>query len=230
MTIDIKKYNAAQACLEHVKDGMNVGIGSGSTVAIFIELLSKKIKEEKLNIITVPTSYQVKELLINNGIPISSLDVHSDLDVAIDGADEIDDNLNCIKGGGAALTQEKIVDSCTNTLIIIADESKLVKNLGEKFAVPIEILPMALPLVKKRLTTISKEFTLRMAQRKLGPVISDNGNFIIDIKISDLSKRNLESLEKEINNIPGVIENGLFVNMTKLAYIGLETGVKKLTK
>ena len=227
MNKELQKMNAAKASLENVKDGMIIGIGSGSTVAKLIELLSKKIKDENIKILTVPTSYQVQQLLVKEKIPITTLDEHPKLDIAIDGADEVDKNLNLIKGGGAALTQEKIVDSCTDNLIIIVDNAKLVKNLGEKFRVPLEIIPQALPLVKSKLIEISDDFQLRMAEKKLGPVITDYGNFIIDIKIPDLSKRNLKELEKTLNIIPGVIENGLFIDMTKIVYSGEEKITKK---
>lgn len=229
MSKELEKTNAAKASLENIKDGMLIGIGSGSTVAKLIELLANKIKDEKLDILTVPTSYQVQQLLVNSKIPITTLDEHPDLDIAIDGADEVDEKLNLIKGGGAALTQEKIVDSCTKNLIIIVDRAKMVKKLGEKFKVPIEIIPQALPLVKKRLLAFSDDFQLRMAQKKLGPVITDNGNFIIDAKL-DLSGNNLKDLEKNLNIIPGVIENGLFIDMTKIVYVGKQDGAEKIVK
>jgi ribose 5-phosphate isomerase A len=229
MSKELEKKNAAEASLENVKDGMIIGIGSGSTVAILIELLVDKIKDEQLDILTVPTSYQVQQLLVKSKIPITTLDEHPDLDIAIDGADEVDEKLNLIKGGGAALTQEKIVDSCTKNLIIIVDSAKMVEKLGEKFKVPIEIIPQGLPLVKKRLRAFSDDFQLRMAQKKLGPVITDNGNFIIDAKL-DLSGKNLKELEKNLNIIPGVIENGLFIDMTEIVYVGNQDGAEKIVK
>ncbi|MBD3229532.1 MAG: ribose 5-phosphate isomerase A [Candidatus Lokiarchaeota archaeon] len=228
MSKEKEKFNAAKSSLENIKDGMVVGIGSGSTVAILIELLGKKIREEKMDILTVPTSYQVQQLLIKEKLSITTLDEHPDLDIAIDGADEVNENLDLIKGGGAALTREKIVDSCTDNLIIIVDSSKLVEKIGEQFRVPIEIIPMALPLVKKKLKALSNDFKLRMAEKKLGPVITDNGNFIIDVKISDLSNKNLKEVEKNLNSIPGVVENGLFIDMTKLVYVGYENKTEKL--
>jgi ribose 5-phosphate isomerase A len=229
MSKELEKKNAAEASLENVKDGMIIGIGSGSTVAILIELLVDKIKDEQLDILTVPTSYQVQQLLVKSKIPITTLDEHPDLDIAIDGADEVNEKLNLIKGGGAALTQEKIVDSCTKNLIIIVDSAKMVEKLGEKFKVPIEIIPQGLPLVKKRLRAFSDDFQLRMAQKKLGPVITDNGNFIIDAKL-DLSGKNLKELEKNLNIIPGVIENGLFIDMTEIVYVGNQDGAEKIVK
>ncbi|MHA1311190.1 MAG: ribose 5-phosphate isomerase A [Candidatus Helarchaeota archaeon] len=229
MDKETEKVNAAKASLENIKDGMVIGIGSGSTVAKLIKLLGNKAKEEELEILTVPTSFQVRQLLVEAKIPITTLDEHPFLDIAIDGADEVDRNLNLIKGGGAALTQEKIIDSCTKNLIIIVDSGKLVNNLGEKFAVPLEIIPQALPLVNDRLKIFSDNFELRMAKKKLGPIITDNGNFIIDMRIPDLSNRNLKELEKELNVIPGVIENGLFIDMTKIVYVGTQDGAKKIT-
>ena len=230
MDKELEKLNAAKACIELIEDGMLIGIGSGSTVAKFIKLLGEKIKKEGINVLTIPTSYQVRQLLVSEKIPITSLEEHPEPDIAIDGADEVDNNLNLIKGGGAALTQEKIVDSSSKRLIIIVDSGKLVDYLGQKFKLPIEIIPMSFPLVKTKLKAYASEVSLRMAEKKLGPVITDNGNFILDIKIPDLHKKDLKLLEMELNSIPGVIENGLFIDMTEKVYVGYSDHTKILQK
>ena len=225
---ELQKEMAARAALADIETDQVIGIGSGSTVEYFIKLLREKVISEHFKIMAVPTSYQTAFLLIKNQISLTTLNEHPELDIAIDGADEIDSALNLIKGGGAALTQEKIVDSMAKKFIIIADESKMVRKLGEKMPVPIEILPIALACVNKRLKAYSHEFRLREAVNKLGPVITDNGNFIIDAKITDI--KNLKQLALELKGIPGVVENGLFIEMADLAYIGTKTGLKKLAR
>jgi ribose 5-phosphate isomerase A len=223
------KINAAKAAVEYIKDGQIVGIGSGSTVAHAIHSLAEKIKRTGIKILTVSTSFQSAILLAEYRIRITSLDEHPVLDIAIDGTDEYDQNFNLIKGGGGALTQEKIVDSAAKRLIIITDESKKVDFLGEKAALPIEIIPMAYKTVANRLREkYTTEFQLRLAAKKLGPVITDNGNFIIDARFSKI--KDPAALEMELNNIPGVLENGLFVNMTDLIIVGYEDRVEKLEK
>ncbi len=222
------KLTAARAAVEYIKDNQIVGIGSGSTIAHAIHCLGEKIQSTGIKIMAVPTSYQSAMLLTEYNIPITTLNEHPVLDIAIDGTDEVDPNFNLIKGGGAALTQEKIIDSAAKKLIIIADESKKVKFLGEKTALPIEVIPMALKTVTNKIKELTTEIKLRMAVKKLGPVVTDNGNFIIDARFSKI--KDPESLEKELNVIPGVVENGLFVNMTDIVIIGQEDKVEILEK
>jgi ribose 5-phosphate isomerase A len=227
MDIDELKKMSAKAALEQIKDGMVIGMGSGSTVMHLINLTGQRIKNEELDIMAVPTSYHTAQLCIASNIRLTSLDEHPSLALAVDGADEVDPNLNLIKGGGAALTKEKIVANASKLLLILVDEGKLVKNLGEKSPLPLEVLPFAKSTVFNQL----KEYgtpQVRMSDKKLGPVVTDNGNFIIDIfdlRVSDFNK-----MEKQLNTIPGVIENGLFVNMADIVYVGSEKGVKTLTK
>jgi ribose 5-phosphate isomerase A len=227
MDSDELKKMSAKAALEQIKDGMIIGMGSGSTVMHLVNLIGQRIKNEEIEIMAVPTSYDTAQLCISSGIRLTTLDEHPSLALAVDGADEVDPNLNLIKGGGAALTKEKIVGSAAKLLAILVDESKLVKTLGEIAPLPLEIIPFAKPTVLNQL----KEFGIpqvRMSNRKLGPVVTDNGNFIIDI--FDLRIRDYSKMEKQLNAIPGVIENGLFVNMADIVYVGSEKGVKTLTK
>ena len=222
------KMTAARAAIEYVENNQVVGIGSGSTIAHAIHALGEKIQKTGMKILAVPTSYQAAMLLIDYKIPITTLNEHHILDIAIDGTDEVDPKFNLIKGGGAALTQEKIIDSAAKKLIIIADESKKVEFLGEKAALPIEVIPIAFKTVSNKIKDFTTEIQLRMAVKKLGPVITDNGNFIIDARFSKI--KDPESLEKDLNVIPGVVENGLFINMTDIVIIGYEDKVDILKK
>lgn len=223
----IGKLNAAKAALEEVENNQIIGIGTGSTVAIFIKLLGERMRREGIKVKAIPTSYQSAHLAMENGIEITSLEEHPEIDLAVDGADEVDLNLNLIKGGGAALTREKIVDSSARKFVVIIDESKLVKKLGEKCPVPIEVIPMAWRKVIKKIEAIGGKAKLRDGgDRKDGPIITDNGNFIIDAKFDSIEK----DLEVKLKMTPGVVEVGLFMEMVDVVYIGDEKGFRKLTR
>jgi ribose 5-phosphate isomerase A len=200
------KINAARLALSLVQDGMILGIGSGTTVEIFLELLGERIKKEELEIYGVPSSYQSHISALKNGVKVVDLFAYSDLDLCIDGADQVDAMLNCIKGGGAALTREKIVASASRRVVIIVDESKLSEKLN--IAVPVEVLPFACGFVMRRLNEIASEVKLRESEGKVGPLVTDNGNFILDCYFGEIKKP--EELEETINSIPGVVENGIF--------------------
>jgi ribose 5-phosphate isomerase A len=223
------KKNAAVEAVKHVRDGFTIGLGSGSTAAYAIEEIARRIKREKLRVKGVPTSYQAFMLAVQHGIPTTTLEEQPTLDLTIDGADQIDPQLNLIKGMGGALAREKIVASASKTLVIIADENKKVKVLGENDQpVPIEALPFAASLVKRRIRGIGGTPVIREGKRKVGPVITDNGNIIIDAHFGPL--HNPTSLEQKIRSIPGIIETGLFVQMTDMAYIGKHSGTEKLLR
>jgi ribose 5-phosphate isomerase A len=216
------KRSAAYAAVdEFVRPGMCIGVGSGSTVVYMVE----RLKELRLpGIICVPTSFQAKNLIIEAGLVLSDLNVHSELDVAIDGADECDSALNCIKGGGGAQTQEKCVAFCAKTFVVIADHTKKSAVLGEKWkkGVPVEVLPFAYVAVSKALEKLGGKPVLRMAKAKAGPVVTDNGNFVIDVDFGLI--KDPARLEHEISTIPGVVEVGLFVGMVSKAFFGNEDG------
>lgn len=218
------KEIAGKKAAEEIEDGYIVGLGTGSTTHYFIQEVGKRMAQEELSIMGIPTSYQSSFLAKEFGIPITSLDEH-DIDLAVDGADEIDPKLNLIKGGGAAHTLEKIVDYSANEFIVIADESKLVNVLGE-FPVPIEVIPKALKLVKESVIDLGGNPNVRMAVKKDGPVITDNGNFILDANFNKIE--NPEYLEIDLNSIPGVVENGIFTQMVDKAIIGTQEGIKIL--
>jgi len=223
--VAIEKLNAAKEAVKLVKDGMIIGIGSGSTVEIFLNELGKRIKNEGIEVFGVPSSYQSHLVAIRNGIKIVDLFQYPELDLCIDGADQIDKNLNCIKGGGGALTREKIIASASKKFIIIADESKLVDKLN--MPIPVEVLPFAYGFVAKAIKELGGECLIREGKGKLGPIISDNGNFIVDCSFGVIDKP--RELEIQLNNIPGVIENGIFCSdMIDNVIIGSKNGFRIL--
>ena len=223
--VAIEKLNAAREAVKLVKDGMIIGIGSGSTVEIFLNELGKRIKNEGIEVFGVPSSYQSHLVAIRNGIKIVDLFQYPELDLCIDGADQIDKNLNCIKGGGGALTREKIIASASKKFIIIADESKLVDKLN--MPIPVEVLPFAYGFVAKAIKELGGECLIREGKGKLGPIISDNGNFIVDCSFGVIDKP--RELEIQLNNIPGVIENGIFCSdMIDNVIIGSKNGFRIL--
>jgi len=199
---DHSKINAAKAALAYVKDGMCIGLGSGSTVREFIKLLGEKVKSG-LKITCVTTSFDSRMLAIENGIFVTETDAIEDIDLAVDGADKVTPHA-LLKGGGGALTREKIIDYNAKKFIVIVDESKVIDGVLEG-EVNLEVLPFASPLIMKTLKEYNPK--VRMAKAKLGPVISDNGSFIIDCH---MKLENPKKVEQWLKSIPGIIENGIF--------------------
>jgi ribose 5-phosphate isomerase A len=227
--VEKQKRNAALAAVKHVKDGFTVGLGSGSTAAIAIEEIGKKIDREKIHILGIPTSYQSFMSAVKHHIPTTTLEEHPILDLTIDGADQIDRRLNLIKGMGGALAREKILAYSSKQNIVVADERKLVKILGEKGQpVPVEIMPTAIALVMRKLKTLKGKPVLREGNGKVGPVITDNGNFILDTEFGLIGDP--AELARELKVIPGVVETGIFVGTANLAYVGKSSTVEKLVK
>jgi len=224
--VDDAKRQVAKEAAMMVTDGQILGLGTGSTTHYFIQKLGERIQEEEINIMGIPTSYQSFFLARDCNIPITTLDEHLP-DLAVDGADEVDPQLNLIKGGGAAHTLEKIVDSAADHFLVIVDESKIVKKLGD-FPVPVEVIPSALKPVTEEVKIMGGVPSLRMAQMKDGPVVTDNNNFILDVQFSTIP--NPEEMEKELNNIPGVVENGLFIDVAHEVLVGTSDGVKHMKK
>jgi ribose 5-phosphate isomerase A len=225
--VEAAKRKAALEAVKHVEDGFVVGLGSGSTAAYAIEALGERIKRERISVLGVPTSYQAFLLAVKNGIAVTTLEEHGVVDVTIDGADQIDPKLNLIKGMGAALAREKIVASASKQNIIIADENKKVNALGENgHPVPVEVLPFAIAVVKPRIEAVGGSVVLREGKGKVGPVITDNGNVVIDAVFGLI--RNAAELELKIKMIPGVVETGLFIGLASAAYIGTLSGVEKI--
>lgn len=227
--VEKAKRKAALEAVKHVKDGFIVGLGSGSTAAYAIKALGERIKRERLNVLGIPTSYQAFLLAVEQGIAVTTLEEHAAINVTIDGADQIDPKLNLIKGMGAALAREKIVASASKQNIIIADENKKVQVLGENnHPVPIEVLPFAIAIVKRKIEAIGGTPIVREGKGKLGPVITDNGNAVIDAVFGPIS--DVAALEQKLKMIPGVVETGLFVGSTDIVYVGTRSAVAKMEK
>jgi ribose 5-phosphate isomerase A len=223
------KRSAALKAVEHVQDGFIVGLGSGSTAAFAIEALGERVKTGNLHVMGVPTSYQAFLLAIECGIPITTLDEHPTVDLTIDGADQITPELCLIKGMGAAMAREKIVAAASKLNVIIADDKKRVKRLGENSqSVPIEVLPFAISLTKQKIIDAGGKPVLREGKGKLGPTITDNGNAILDSYFGEIV--NPAELEVKIKMIPGVVETGFFVGLTDIAYVGTSIGVDKIER
>ncbi|MCL1474670.1 ribose-5-phosphate isomerase RpiA [Argonema antarcticum] len=215
----LMKQQVGKAAADRVQSGSIVGLGTGSTTAYAIQFLGDRLKSGELkDIIGVPTSFQAEVLAKQYGIPLTTLDAIDHIDIAIDGADEVDPQLNLIKGGGAAHTREKIVDSLADLFIVVVDSSKLVDKLGSTFKLPVEVIPMAYAPVMRAIQKLGGKPELRMGVKKAGPVITDQGNMVIDVKFDTID--NPAELEKTLNNIPGVLENGLFVGVTNLVLVG----------
>ena len=214
------KQIVADAAVKEVKSEMILGLGSGSTAALMIKRLADEIRSGKLqNIRGVATSFQSEVLALQLDIPLIDLASVSQIDLAIDGADEVDPGFQLIKGGGACHVREKLVASKANRLLIVVDETKLVQNLNKSFPLPVEVLPNAWKQVQDVISEMNGRSTLRMATKKAGPVVTDQGNLILDVFFNDGIK-NPKDIEMSINNIPGVLENGLFVNLTDKVLVG----------
>jgi ribose 5-phosphate isomerase A len=224
MTLKNKQSNleakrlAATAAGALVHDGMLVGVGTGSTVFFLIEELGRRVREDNLKITAVPTSFQSRLLCLGLAIPVRDMQDVASLDLAIDGADEVDPNLDLIKGGGAAQAREKIVVTMAKDFVVVVDESKLVKHLGENFAIPVEILPSGLALVEKTVAGLGGTSALRLGVAKDGPVITDNGQFILDLRFPP--SVDLRMVDQALHRAPGVIETGLFFGMASKALVG----------
>ncbi|GIN74522.1 ribose-5-phosphate isomerase A [Bacillus sp. J14TS2] len=219
------KQLAGEKAVEYVKDGMLVGLGTGSTVYWSILKLGELVKKG-LNIKGVPTSIHTEKLAIELGIPLVSLSSIQQLDVTIDGADEANTKFELIKGGGGALLREKLVASISQRLIIVIDEAKYVPNLGE-FPLPVEIVQFGWEVTYNQIRSLGCNPTLRMENDV--PFISDNGNYLVDCFFENI--QDAQGLNNRLNMIPGVVENGLFVNMADTLVIGGSDGnVKTLFK
>jgi ribose 5-phosphate isomerase A len=220
--IDKAKFVAAKRAVDFVETGMKLGLGTGSTAAWMVRCLGERVREEGLKITGVPTSSRTAELARQVGIPTATLDEVKWLDLTIDGADEFDANLNLIKGGGAALLQEKIVATASDRMIVIADAAKEVAQLGA-FPLPVEIIPFGWQTTKALveetlvgLDVLGRDVTLRMNGDS--PLVTDEANFIIDLHLKRIG--NPRQLALVLNQIPGVVENGLFIDICDVVIVG----------
>lgn len=227
MTQDEAKRMAARRALDFVEDGMSLGLGSGTTSGMFIEELGARVKQGGLRVQGIATSDKSEKLAQSLGIPLTTFDVTPELDLAVDGADEVCPTpglgLVLIKGGGGALLREKIVESAAKRFIVIADSTKVVETLG-RFPLPVEVIQMALPNVTRRLTAMGLRPKLRHTPEG-ALYVTDEGNFILDCGggVPDPAKT-----AGEIRGIVGVVEHGLFLNMATMALIAGEDGVREL--
>ncbi|MFW5642831.1 MAG: ribose 5-phosphate isomerase A [Alkalispirochaeta sp.] len=211
-----------------VRSGMKIGLGTGSTAIHAVRRVGQLIQDGTLtDVVAVPTSFETTIEAQTFGIPLRSMndpDIAGGLDLAIDGADEVDTrDLSLIKGGGGALTREKVVEYRAKTLYVIVDESKLSKRLGSGYPVPVECIPDALKPVERELAAFGCRPVLRMAVRKAGPVVTDNGNLILDLHFDDPSF-DPATLEIELNRVPGVLENGIFTGVSRRIFVGRADG------
>ena len=221
------KRRAALAAVQHVKDGFVVGLGSGSTAAFVVEEIGRLIREDGLQVLGVPSSSQAMMVAVESGVPLTTLDEHPILDLDIDGADEVDGKLDMIKGGGGALTREKIVASAAKQVVIVADETKLVETLGA-FKVPVEVLPFALATATAEIKKLEGKPFLRESKGKVGAVVTDNGNYILDVDFGLIA--DAEGLNRRLKLVPGVIETGLFIGLANVVYLAKPDGIIKLEK
>lgn len=223
---DRAKYASAAAALTHVEDGMRVGLGTGSTANFFVRLLAERVRADGLDVTCVPTSSRTRNLAEQLGLTVTSLDEIGWLDVTVDGADEYDPDLNLIKGGGGALLQEKIVATASDRMVVIADDTKAVPQLGA-FPLPVEIVKFGWETTKAIIDDTLQDFdvggrlvTLRLSQEK--PYITDEGHYILDLHLHRIAAP--EILGPALNQIPGVVETGLFIDIADVVAVGYPSG------
>jgi ribose 5-phosphate isomerase A len=215
------KNVSASAAAKFVKTGMAVGLGSGTTVTHLIRVLA----EQRPKATFIPSSIATQNLASKLGLKLGSLENHPKLDLAIDGADEVDPGFNMIKGKGGAHTREKIVASAAKKVLIMVDRTKLVKRLGKRARVPVEVLPFEYKFTMRKLSQLNGKSILRTTSAGK-PFVTDNGNYIIDVKFRQISRP--AELETKINAVPGVVENGLFVDVADEVLVGHESGCARL--
>ena len=221
--LDHEKQAAARAAVALVEPGSIVGLGSGSTATYVIRFLGEHVRDG-LKIIGIPTSQKIKQLAEQLGIPLATLDEHPQIDIDIDGADEIDPQLNLIKGGGGALLREKIIASASRRFIVVGDSSKQMAHLG-KFPLPVEVIPFAQSLIAKRIAVLGAQVSLRGAGN---PLVTDEGHHILDCTFGEIVDPS--ALAEKLRAIPGVVEHGLFIGMAEMALIGKDGGVVQLRR
>ena len=220
-----EKQIAARAAVDLLEAGSIVGLGSGSTAAYAVRFLAERVREG-LKIVGIPTSQQTKHLAEQLGIPLGTLEAHPQIDIDIDGADEIDPQLNLIKGGGGAFLREKIIASVSRRFIVIADSAKQVNRLG-KFPVPVEVVPFAQSLIKTQIEALGAKVSLRIYAYG-NPYVTDEGHHILDCTFGEIADPS--ALAEKLCHIPGVVEHGLFIGMAEIALIGKAEKVIQLRR
>jgi ribose 5-phosphate isomerase A len=222
---ELKKL-AGEKAVDYIDDEMIVGLGTGSTVEYTLKKLGKLVRSG-LKIKGIPTSVHTKRIAIKQEIPLTTLEENPVIDITIDGADEVDSNLNLIKGGGGALAREKIIAFNSKRVVIVIDDSKIVKALGIDFPLPVEVLKFGWTSTQKTLEELGCNVELRKIMEN-EPYISDNSNYILDCEFERIEDP--EQLEIDINNIPGVVENGLFIGLVDEVIVGGKQGILTLGK
>jgi len=221
--IEGAKRNAVLKAIEPVKNGWVIGLGSGSTLAYAVRELARLQRDRKMEFSVVPTSYQLEYLATSHGLRVTSLNEVARVDYAIDGADQVrDGSLDLVKGGGGALLREKIVDSSARSFVVVVDQLKVVEYLGGKQLIPLEILPFAYRYVRSEVAKMGGKLKVRESSGKMGPVITDNGNFLVDVDFGRVESPS--RLERGLKAIPGVLETGLFVRMVDRVFVGQRNG------
>lgn len=226
---DAAKRAAGEAAAALAHDGMRLGLGTGSTTAYAVQALGRRVREEELQVVGVPTSFAAERLARAEGIPLGTLDEIESLDLAMDGADEVSPSFDLIKGRGAAHVREKVVASLADRFVVLVDPSKLVERLGSQMPVPVEVLPMAVGPVERQLRLLGAEPVLRMGERKDGPVVTDQGFWILDATFGPIDDP--AGLSRILHRIPGVLDHGLFIQMATDIFVGESDGtVRRLDK
>lgn len=221
----IEKKNAGRDAAEYIEDGQVVGLGTGSTTKYAVERLGERVKEEKLDIVGIPTSQATEHLAKGLGIPLTNLDESPQIDVTIDGADEVDPELNLIKGGGGALLREKIIAYQSKKVIIVVDPSKQVKKLGLSFPLPVEVVPFSVSATIRTVEQLDCTADIRMDDGTIFK--TDNGNYILDCDFEGID--DLDACSIGLNSVPGVIENGLFIDIADMVIVGKEDSVEEFS-
>jgi ribose 5-phosphate isomerase A len=226
--VDLLKQAAAEAAASRVVSGTVVGLGTGSTAIHAVPALARRLRSGELqDIRAVATSFQSTMLARELGIRLVDLDEIERIDIAIDGADEVAPDLTLIKGGGGAQTREKIIATLAVDFTVVVDEAKLVDRLGSTRAVPVEVLPFAVGPVSRAIQRLGGQPELRMAVKKAGPVVTDQGNLLLDVRFAEIA--NPARLERDLKMIPGTLENGLFVGLARRVLVAsLDQGVPRV--
>ncbi|HLG72462.1 MAG TPA: ribose-5-phosphate isomerase RpiA [Chloroflexota bacterium] len=223
---DAEKRQAGIAAAEQVRSGMTLGLGSGSTVYFYLEELGRRVREDGLQVAGIPTSERTAALARDFGVPLTTFDEHQTLDLAVDGADEVDPKLNLVKGHGGALLREKIIAAAAKRLVIIVDSTKLSDALGTRMTLPVEVVPFACALAQKRLADLGAQPVLRATEGQ--PFVTDNGNWILDCAFAPMADP--ARLEADINRVPGVMENGLFIGMADEVIVARSGSIERINR
>jgi ribose 5-phosphate isomerase A len=222
---DDEKRQVGIAAADYVRPGMALGLGSGSTVYFFLEELGRRVKGG-LQVVGIPTSERTAALARDFGIPLATFDERQELDLAVDGADEVDPRLNLVKGHGGALLREKIIAMAARRLVIVVDSTKLSPALGSSMTLPVEVVPFATALARKRLEALGATPVLRQDGGK--PYVTDNGNWLLDCGFAPMADP--ARLEAEINRVPGVMDNGLFIDLASEVIVARGGSIERLER